>query len=57
MQYFDKVRKNCKQLICAMQWSHSKEDREVMVNAKQDDLYRALSNAIRNNTKNVLYPN
>ncbi len=57
MQYFDKTRKNCKQLICALQLSHSKEDWQVMINAKQEDLLRALTNALRNNLKYVLYPN
>lgn len=55
--YFDKTRRNCKQIICALQWSHSKEDWQLMVNATQEDLLRALTNAIRNNPKYVLYPN
>lgn len=57
MQYFTKTCKNCRQIINALQRSHTKEDWEIMIQASQQDLLRALTNVIRNNPKHVLYPN
>lgn len=57
MQYFLATCKNCKQVINALQRVHSKQDREMMVNASQEELLYMLKYAIQSNLKNVLYYN
>lgn len=57
MEYFITTCKNCKQIINALQRQHSEEDWEMMINARQNELFYMLCYAIKNNTKHVLYPN
>lgn len=57
MQYFKSTRKTCKQLVNAIAWNHSEDDREVMMSGTQDELYTALMNTLKNNQLHVFYPN
>lgn len=57
MAHLNKVRQQCMQLVCVLQWNHNESDWEYINSLTQEELLFALQKAIEKNPLHVLYLN